>query len=276
MLQAAIAMLLAQAATQPTAPLRPAGQWTVDYAAQACILTRDYVGPEGQLGLAIRSWPLSDGIDFAIIDRVHRRSLKTGSATLTFSSDKIPQTQNFTTSPSSKGGRVTLIIMGNQTLRSLAASAEVAVALGKASPIVMPLGGVAKGLAALKKCNDDLLVTWGIDPAEADLIQTHAVALPYVPSASERKNPYPKVPSDARLENEYQIVSLYLIGTNGKVNQCKIVSSGGSADTDRSICKNVSAMRFTPAVGRDGKPVAEHRVERHLIRTMGYTTIERY
>ncbi|MGH6614973.1 energy transducer TonB [Sphingomonas sp.] len=265
MLHAAIAMILAQGAAQPAAPLQPAGQWTVDYAAQACILTHDYTGPKGQLGLAIRSWPLSEDIDLAIIERIQRRALTTGTATLTFSADKIPLTKNFTTSPSN-GGRTTLIVMRRPSLQTMEASTEVTVALGKAPPIVLPLDGIARGLAALKKCNDDLQANWGVDPAEVDNIQTHAVAIPYVPTASE-KNAYPEEPANAQLENEYQIISLYLIGTDGKVSQCKIMSSGGNAETDRSLCENVSAMRFTPAVGRDGKPVAEHRVERHVIRT---------
>lgn len=48
------------------------------------------------------------------------------------------------------------------------------------------------------------------------------------------------------------------VGPNGRVTNCEVTSSSGSATLDRTTCRLLtSRARFTPATGTDGRPIAD-------------------
>ena len=60
------------------------------------------------------------------------------------------------------------------------------------------------------------------------------------------------------------------VGANGRVTDCTILSSSGSASLDETTCRIMSRrVRFTPAVGFDGRPTEDQAVSRISWRLTG-------
>jgi TonB family protein len=67
-------------------------------------------------------------------------------------------------------------------------------------------------------------------------------------------------PEEALRRNEQGSVQTRLkIGADGRVHDCKVVKSSGSASLDKATC-NVLRARFRPAVNAQGQPTASEYV----------------
>jgi TonB family protein len=112
-----------------------------------------------------------------------------------------------------------------------------------------PIAGPAA--EALRVCNDDLLVSWGVDPVALR-------ALSRRPGGDSSWISDWDYPASALRRNEQGSVVVRLrIEPDGRVSECVPVSSSGSDALDRQTCVLYSRRaRFEPAMSADGEPVA--------------------
>ena len=105
--------------------------------------------------------------------------------------------------------------------------------------------------AAMDRCIDQLLTTWGLDPAVQRALQHGPVPLNN-PSDWVRSTDYP-----SSAANRSSVINFRLaIGADGAVTGCHIQSGLSVADFAAATCQLVARRaRFSPALDAAGKPV---------------------
>ena len=255
----AVLAAVAQGATPPVAgsPLLPTGKWTVEYADSMCLLSREYGTDAGKLSLGFRNIPLSTSTDIVLIIShvADGRSDQIGKGVLTIgpSGRKIAGDYKIQRQTSSPESSVLTMSIPTAELDDIAKSETITVSALNRPSRTLALQGNIKALAALKSCNDDLLREWKIDPAESDLVAEPPKARPSTWLANDD---YPTAAKGA----QGKVTAVFTVGLDGLVNDCRVVISSGTAVLDTSACRIiVDRMRYTPAIGKDGKPIATHK-----------------
>ena len=64
-------------------------------------------------------------------------------------------------------------------------------------------------------------------------------------------------PSALRAGEEGRVVAMLTIGTDGRVSECEVTTSSGSAALDQATCRIAkSRVRYSPAKDENGQPIA--------------------
>lgn len=109
----------------------------------------------------------------------------------------------------------------------------------------------SQGLAALNACNDDLMRSWGVDPAAQAQLQRQARAVGlWITNAD-----YPAVAIQRNAQGTSRM--RVAVRPDGRVADCVIVASSGSAELDAQACAlTLQRGRFDPALDASGQPTA--------------------
>ena len=121
-------------------------------------------------------------------------------------------------------------------------------------PIILRTGEFDRPLAALNTCMDDLVQTWGIQPADLD----SAVSIPKPLNdrrwRSRVANHYPRTGLRRSRNTSFPIV--LLVGPDGRVARCRSPNALGDEDFEAVACAAlIEYARFEPALDADGEPV---------------------
>lgn len=248
----AVASLAAapQPAAQP-AKLAPAGKWTVEFADRSCNASRVFAAGERQLLIVFDPRPGADGsLGFRLI--VPASELKQwGNSSLAVAGSARPSNLLFVE------GRLTdgrILIVGylldsDKTAVEQGATLVFSHSEGR-DELVM--AGYRPAAAALDRCLDDLVTSWGYAPgffksltSPAKLIRNGAYFV--------GDNDYP---TDALRRSAQGEVEVRLtIAPSGKPSDCVVLRFSGHADLDSATCAAGFRARYTPAIGKDGKAV---------------------
>ncbi|MEO1968966.1 MAG: energy transducer TonB [Sphingomonadaceae bacterium] len=117
-------------------------------------------------------------------------------------------------------------------------------------------GPIDKPIAALDKCVDDLVSSWGLNPSELRTI-THQ-AIPDVEAiksiASDIQQHYPS--TAIALGSQATISVRLIIDTSGHVSDCQITNVTEAKDFDDYACKAFEKSgKFEPARDKNGNPI---------------------
>ncbi|WP_286773962.1 energy transducer TonB, partial [Sphingomonas sp. 66-10] len=67
-------------------------------------------------------------------------------------------------------------------------------------------------------------------------------------------------PSALRAGEEGRVVAMLTIGTDGRVSECEVTTSSGSAALDQATCRIAkSRVRYSPAKDENGQPIASRQ-----------------
>lgn len=246
------------ATTPPVAEsLQPSGRWNIEYADSMCLLSREYGTDAQKRTLGFRSIPLSLSTDIVLIttnaagqpsDALGKGMLTIAPSGLTIAVDY--KIQRPTSSPDS---RVMIMTILSADFEDVTKSDAITIATRNIPSMKLALKGNIKAVAALKSCNDDLLREWKIDPAESDLV---AEAPHANPGSWISNDDYPAAAQGA----QGKVTAVFKIGVDGLISDCRVLISSGTAILDTVACKLiVERGHYTPATGKDGKPMAVHR-----------------
>ncbi|WP_277982199.1 energy transducer TonB [Sphingomonas phyllosphaerae] len=251
---------LALAAAAPPAPdaptpLAPEGKWVVNYGERGCAMARAFGPASAPVIVAWRSLPFSNRVELSVQRRLGQRGLRRGVLTIAVegrgdetvyeafngTGDKLRTLRGWT-SPA------LFADLPERAVLTLTPSSEPAFSVA--------LVGTARALAALARCNDDIARTWGIAPGEREAIATEAQPRGD-PTRFVGPDDYAKA-AVARGELGTS-AQLWTIATDGRVSECRTVIPSGSAALDTAGCDAARLRaRFTPAMGRDGRPMTSH------------------
>ena len=233
------------------AVLQPTGTWRVEYSQNMCVLAHQFGTGKSQVTFALRPMPLGQWDDMVVISRSSKFSPDYGDGTVTLQpgSETIKdyyRSVTVTDGPS----RVTTIQAQHDQMTDLANAAEVSFKAGKNVDVTIAPPNMKAALKALQICQDDLLRSWGLDPAMQATIATRAT------SDLARSVTSDDYPSDALLgDEEGKAAAVYVVGLDGKATDCRIVISSHSSSLDDATCLAIRRARFKPAIGLDGKPM---------------------
>ena len=121
-------------------------------------------------------------------------------------------------------------------------------------PVTLETGSMRAPFAALEKCIDNLMTTWGIDVEQHKMLSRNVT-----PTESPGKwvvsNDYPL---DMLRSGQPAIVEFRLsVGADGVPTACHIQSTTRPKEFDDAVCKSVMRRaRFDPALDAKGKPLA--------------------
>lgn len=249
---ATLLVFTAAASAQPAATYTPSGKWTVEFADSMCVAIREYGTPEAPLTLLLKPLPGDSNIELMIgASRNLARKTK-GETKVTLD----PSGQNFAAyyydAYAFKLRRhISRYYVQDIPLEALGKATAINFDTDQASRREFALTDMAQLRKVLDRCQDDLLRSWGADPAALAMIATRAkMVAGYVSDLD-----YPK---GAANRGEQGTVALrWVVDPKGQPVGCTIVSSSESLELDSVSCALVSArFRYEPALDTSGKPVA--------------------
>jgi TonB family protein len=241
----------AATAAEPTAPKAPTGKWTVNFADNQCLASREFGTADQPLTLAIKAPVRGDVLQLAV--------LKGSRGPLS------PQQLNGKLRLGDSPAKATsaLVFSGMEGKRRIylynLASAEVA-GWGGGGALALEAGGLNETLAVtglapllkiLRECADDLGKHWNYagEGAPQKVRTGPRATLAHLFSSDD-------YPSAAYNQNQQGTVGVVLlVNEKGRVADCTLVQTSGIAVLDAQTCAIIQQRaRYTPAVGLDGKP----------------------
>ncbi|WP_039390288.1 energy transducer TonB [Novosphingobium sp. MBES04] len=117
-------------------------------------------------------------------------------------------------------------------------------------------GAFDKALAALNRCADNLLKTWGIDPEINRLVVTPVKLRDN--QAFVRKIQF-QYPLNLARQNEIGLVSaVATVDDDGKATSCRVPQSLNDKRFDDLVCEELMRTQYEPARLADGMPVVSY------------------
>lgn len=263
----------------------PTSKWVLNYDDDGCQLGRTFGSGEDRLFVALERYGYSDHLRFVLAGKAFKPladklegtirfgpgetaskvGMRVGSvgdlspalfASAYLTGDDSPQ--GLARAKESKGRGPAAFRNGRQIAEEEDAHAKgiewLAVDIDKSQRLMLQTGNLQKPLAALRACVDDLVRSWGLDPAQ----QARLVAGPLPKSSPSRwvsSDDYPRKLLDDGAQG--LIYFRLMIDAEGKVSSCHIQRSTRPVGFDETVCRIMtSRARFEPARDESGKPVA--------------------
>ncbi len=264
--------LLSLAVSQPAfaadAPIafEPSAPWAVDYRDNSCALSRVFISEAGPIAFQIEAFDQGSNVNVRLVGSPIKDVGP--SVEVRWRKDGPGHEMNFlfpTQSPDGIRGFFAMTSIwsaylegrkddGPFKLDTIGDAEEIQFG-GKLDPVVtLKTGPMAPALDALKKCTDDLVASWDLDPQVQRKLSRDAeskgisLTTPLVKASGHPAG----VPSPIRV----------LIGENGRVTDCKILSDFLSQKESERVCSQIKRQaRFSPALDEAGEPVATYHVE---------------
>ena len=258
MLQAVVAN---DAAPPVTTTLSSVGKWTVDESDNQCTLSHDFGVDSAKTILSILPGVLGESFQVVLLTSRTGGVAPSGKATITLS----PNQERRMAVPFRQ-----VALNGEQTATMMKGFGGADWYFAGTSRIRIELAGhlvdlappsIDLALAALRKCHNELLRSWGITPAEQEFIgpvggKDRAYAIGNQDDWISSRD-YPSAALAARQEGSVTI--LWAIGTDGHVHDCRIIRSSGVPSLDAAACTTVTDRgRYRPVLDKTGKPMVLH------------------
>lgn len=276
---AALAVLALQPAwaADETLRLEPSSEWVLDYADERCSLHRRFGEADDSINLRI-DWfgPLPTHRILLVGPAVPHARMPTSDLAFRFTPDPgmRPTTGingtfldqpavSFGTSflpydPEETGERKSKIEDIRDSAVPKPADAEfernarsLEVTFENGDGVLLELGSMAKPLAALRTCMDNLQSVWGLDPAVQAHLSRRAVPKPSTVRRVQRRYP-PRMAMGGI--NAFVPVRV-MVDARGEVTDCVVQSEGIEEAFTDAVCDGL-ARGYEPALDVDGNPVA--------------------
>ncbi len=132
---------------------------------------------------------------------------------------------------------------------------SVAISAGN-KKVIMETGPMQAPLAALRKCMDDLVAQWGLDPVVQSKLTRFAAPANMRTLATSIQKIYPT--QQAQSGKQARVNVHTIIDAKGKVTECTVPASYNDPAFDKLACDKIREARFVPALDENGKPVASY------------------
>lgn len=243
------------AATQPAVAIPPSSKWGV-VADTRCTVSRDYDGGGIERSVALRVTPLDPGLELLLVTPpAPPTSPASGKASIAIGGAAPLDGAFGSYTTARRDRRVASIRLARFLLPALAASTTLTIGLADEPPLTLSMKDIATALAQLRACEEAQSRKLGVDPGEADRIASPAKRDGSVPLLAP--DDYP--PAAIRAEAQGRVYALWTIDRAGNATDCLIVDSTGNPDLDDATCRVMMRAHFTPAIGKDGAPMASHQ-----------------
>lgn len=239
----------------------PAGDWSVDYGDWQCELKRTLkVGGKRALfsftlePIISRAW-----MRLAIEDAGGRRG--DGDAVMSIDGKRIDGVLHYNIYDAGAFRmREFMLDMGRHRLGE--AKQRIRFWTRAHGDVEMELGGFAPAWRALLACRDDLYSSFGFKQGDLEQMATPPGGQIYAFVTD-----IPRPPAGGKVEFAY----LYWVGTNGRIDECRLLMPSGHADFDKGLCESLKAKaKLKPARNAKGEAIRVPQFEHSTIRTASF------
>jgi TonB family protein len=253
----AAALAVAAPALAAAAPLQPTGKWIVHFDEAQCVAQRDY-GPKGKpLYLLLKQPALGGVVQIDVVEKGYAATSQIDGR-IQFD-DANPQNASVLSfSPEDTGTRVRLLNLPLDQFAAARTAHSIHIEAG-ALDRSFALADMPALIEVMDKCVADLRRVWNVSETKGGEAQVRQDA-----EGNLRKlfssDDYPFV---SLVNNDSGTVKIaLLVNEQGRVADCSVIETSGVAMLDAQSCAVVTARaRFTPAIGKDGKPTKDSFIE---------------
>ena len=260
-------------AQTPAEPLEmtPSSSWVADYAEDSCALLRDFQAGDDKVTLQLRQFGPGEDFEVSVVSRTLSRTsqaprvrfepdegffdpsqpdfIDEGDLHGAFYTDSLrptalkPLPGPFPDWPEAERQARERSITGLSITRSFERD------------LVLRTGRMDQAMSAMRACLDDLLTSWGIDPAQQRTLSRRPEPVDLMRWARRVQSSYP---SDMlRLGQSGRVRIRLVVGVDGTPTSC--IAHEGSANlsfNEHACALTMRYARFEPALDADGAPIA--------------------
>lgn len=242
---------LVNAEELPTLALEPSGPWVVQGEDNMCLLSRSF--GEGAAKITIGFQPLfrTDILELIALTADSSTARHFGHGEVRLSPEESEFGGDyFSAKVNDKPIRLTRLTVEGKMFDALDKADSITLHIKDAQATVH-LVRFAAARRAFDRCQENLLRSWGIDPAV--VLGPNAPEVTGNPARFFGPNSYPRAAVAARISGRN--VAVLTVSDTGSVASCRIVVSAGPI-LDEGTCKQAKFVRFKPAKDAGGRPVA--------------------
>jgi len=256
-----------------TTTLTPYTAWNVDYGEKICTLRRGFGSTEKRSILIMNRFGPSDTFQLTIVSDEFKSFEQGQSLSLQFGEQKPRRITSVI--PGKAGTQASTLFFPNVSLAeeiggkhdedddwdppvppaTEAATKSIAIA-SSGHERIFETGPLDKPFEALRKCTDNLVATWGLDPKQQATLSQRAKPLTR-PSRWLASSDYPR--AMLNVGKQAQVNFRLSIGANGAPTGCEVQSSYNDKKFDDVTCAILlRRARFSPALDAARAPVASY------------------
>jgi hypothetical protein len=271
----------AKAAKEPIS-LKPSSKWNIDYGEQGCQMARAFGEGEDKSVIILSRYDPNERFGLTLAGKLFKMY---GPSDVRLQFGAAEAEQKIFSYGGTNGDNPAIIIAsamrlappteaeqmqldkakGNELreipIQPISAEREKAVnylRIGKPlrNDVILELGPMDKPMAAMRKCVDDLLTTWGIDVEKHKTLTRRAVPMSN-PGNWLNSSDYPE---DMLQDRQPALVEFRLdVDEMGKATGCYIQATTKPKEFDNAVCKGiVRRAKFDPALDAEGKPMKSY------------------
>lgn len=253
----AILLMTILAAAQ-LAPLAPLTAWRVSYDDGMCILSRPFGTAAAPFTLAFRRTPLNYEKSFLVMLMTppdKKGPLFWADASLTLAPSGVSSSGKASSAVLADGSaRLSLFSIEGDAVDGIGEATAVTVSVQGLPTVSFAPTATSAALRALDQCGRDVAVRWGVPAAELAALGTPPT--PRNVSAVFGVDAYPK---EAIQHGEQgRVIALLSLDAMGRVVDCAVKSPSGYRALDNASCAIAPRLRYTPALDKQGVPMASH------------------
>lgn len=261
--------------------LKRTGAWAIEYADNACHLSAPFGSGSDAVTIRFTRVAPQDSLQLTLAGARFKSQLSlTSRSQIWFMPSNDKPTWSTTKNGTASFGGATLpaVFAGPVRLDNRATSQQapsglqpispeieatvsgLSVRAGSAKPFILGLESMREPMAAMHKCTDDLVRSWGYDPAEISGRRTRAAPITN-PATWVRTGDYP---SGMLQKGASALVDFRLsVDEAGAVTDCFVLEQTQPVSIGPHTCNLiVKRARFRPSIGQDGKPAKDFYINR--------------
>jgi hypothetical protein len=257
---------MAAAKAEQSRVLAPSSPWDIDYGLESCTLSRIFGDGDMAISLYLTQTHPGSTFDLSLAGPALGEPRRAFGTALRFGTEE----RKFKDSAwiaQAADGRPVLLVRSNTfahwddaAKRFQPASPETLHAMDsfefnipKVKAFTLATGPMDKPMAALEACEDDLVKTWGFDPAQLSTLSRW----PEPQSKPDTWISPDSYPQKSLNSGEGAILEFRIVvGPTGRAESCVIQNTVGDKAFAESACKQLMEnARFSPALDAQGQPV---------------------
>jgi TonB family protein len=232
-------------------PRQPTGPWHVQFDGVQCVALREYGSASKPLTFALKPSP-SAGVMRIVVVRRGVGDLAQFGETLRFDGQSITTNALFSGDETGKL-RLTTTDVPMTEFRSHLGTHVIGIE-GTALTATFAVSDLESAVGGLDKCLEQLRERWNIGDQYSTRLATEAAPAGGSLKGILTPSDYPR--TALYRDQQGTVTMILLIDVDGKVPDCGVDHTSGVPFLDVTSCYFIThRARFTPAIGRDGKPV---------------------
>ena len=247
-----IACLLSLASPASSKPLQPTEKWHVFFDETQCLAQRNYGTERDPVFLVLKQPPQGEVMQVAVAIQRPGPTASEFDGTVSFGAYRPHKASFLVYGPPKQDLRFYTANLPIADIGEARSAATLRIAV-QGLDKTFAISDVGDLLKIMDTCVADLRNYWNLDRNSGDRIAQHARgSLQRLFSADD-------YPTAALMNGETGHVKVaVLLNEQGKVADCSVIETSGVAALDAQTCAAIrTRVRFTPAIGKDGKPTKD-------------------